>query len=159
FNEDVYELEQHRDHHPASDPMLHTTMLKGFMDGSLGSRTAALLAPYSDDPGNSGLPQYKQSGLNALSVIRTAAGFQLGFHAIGERAAQMARDAFAEAERSARERGQPGGNDPKHFRLRIEHDQVIAPDQFEQYRKLGVIASVQPNHLLTDMNWAESRIG
>ena len=45
------------------------------------------------------------------------------------------------------------------LRLRIEHDQVIAPDQFAQYRKLGVIASVQPNHLLTDMNWAESRSG
>src|SRR5438128_2556058 len=51
-------LEQHRAHHPQSDPMLHTGMLKAFMDGSLGSRTAALLQPYSDDPNNSGLPQY-----------------------------------------------------------------------------------------------------
>ncbi len=159
FNDDVYDLEQHRAHHPADDPMLHTTMLKGFMDGSLGSRTAALLAPYSDDPGNSGLPQYKQPGLNALAVARVAAGFQLGFHAIGDRAAQMALDAFAEAVRVARERGQPGGKDPQLLRLRIEHDQVIEPDQFAQYRKLGVIASVQPSHLLTDMNWAEARIG
>ena len=61
FNDPVDVLEQHRAHHPANDPMLHTTMLKGFMDGSLGSRTAALLAPYSDDPGNSGLPQYEQA--------------------------------------------------------------------------------------------------
>jgi predicted amidohydrolase YtcJ len=158
FDDPVDLLEQHRAHHPADDPMLHTTMLKGFMDGSLGSRTAALLAPYSDDPGNSGLPRYKQSDLNQKAVDRVAAGFQLGFHAIGDRAAQMALDAFAEAERNAREKDLPGKN-PEKLRLRIEHDQVIAPDQFAQYRKLGVIASVQPSHLLTDMNWAESRIG
>jgi len=159
FNDSLELLEKHRAHHSADDPMLHTTMLKGFMDGSLGSRTAALLAPYSDDPGNSGLPQYKQPELNAMAVERVAAGFQLGFHAIGDRAAQMALDAFAEAERNAREKDLPGGNDPQKLRLRIEHDQVIAPDQFARYRKLGVIASVQPSHLLTDMNWAESRIG
>ncbi len=70
FNDPVDLLEKHRAHHPANDPMLHTTMLKGFMDGSLGSRTAALLAPYSDDPGNSGLPQYKQADLNAMAVDR-----------------------------------------------------------------------------------------
>ena len=159
FNDPVDLLQKHRAHHLADDPMLHTTMLKGFMDGSLGSRTAALLAPYSDDPGNSGLPQYKQPELNQMAVERVAAGFQLGFHAIGDRAAQMALDAFSEAERNAREKNLPGGKDPQQLRLRIEHDQVIAPDQFAQYRSLGVIASVQPNHLLTDMNWAESRIG
>jgi predicted amidohydrolase YtcJ len=154
FNQPLPLLQQHRSQHPASDPMLHTAMLKGFMDGSLGSRTAALMAPYSDDPGNSGLPQYEQSTLNRMAVERSAAGFQLGFHAIGDRAAQMALDAFAEAARDARQ------NDHwRDFRFRIEHDQVIDPGQIEQYRKLGVIASVQPNHLLTDMNWAVGRIG
>ena len=113
-------LQQHRAHHPADDPMLHTAMLKGFMDGSLGSRTAALLAPYSDDPGNSGLPQYDQATLNRMAVERSAAGFQLGFHAIGDRAAQMALDAFAEAERDAHE-----NHRERDFRFRIEHDQVI----------------------------------
>jgi predicted amidohydrolase YtcJ len=159
FNDSVEVLQKHRAHHSAGDPMLHTTMLKGFMDGSLGSRTAALLAPYSDDPGNSGLPQYKQPELNRMARERVAIGFQLGFHAIGDRAAQMALDGFAEAERNAREKGLPGGKDPQQLRLRIEHDQVIAPNQFEQYRKLGIVASVQPSHLLTDMNWAEARIG
>ena len=134
--------------------MLHTAMLKGFMDGSLGSRTAALLAPYSDDPGNSGMPQYDQPTLNRMAVERSAAGFQLGFHAIGDRAAQMALDAFAEAERDARQNDRM-----RDFRFRIEHDQVIAPDQFAQFRQLGVIASVQPCHLLTDMNWVIERIG
>ncbi len=159
FKDSVELLKEHRAHHPANDPMLHTTMLKGFMDGSLGSRTAALLAPYSDDPGNSGLPQYTPAELNPMAVERAAAGFQMGFHAIGDRAAQMALNAFAAAETNLREKKLPGGNDPQTLRLRIEHDQVIAPDQFAQFRKLGVIASVQPNHLLTDMNWAEQRIG
>lgn len=154
FNDPLELLEKHRAQHPADDPMLHTAMAKGFMDGSLGSRTAALLAPYSDDPGNSGLPQYDQSVLNRMAVERSAAGFQLGFHAIGDRAAQMALDAFAEAERDARV-----NNRLRDFRFRIEHDQVIAPNQFAQFRKLGVIASVQPCHLLTDMHWVIERIG
>lgn len=154
FNQPLALLQQHRAHHPAEDPMLHTAMLKGFMDGSLGSRTAALMAPYTDDPGNSGLPQYDQATLNRMAVERSAAGFQLGFHAIGDRAAQMALDAFAEAERDAQQ-----NHRERDFRFRIEHDQVIDPGQIEQYRKLGVIASVQPNHLLTDMNWAVERIG
>ncbi len=154
FNQPLPLLQEHRAHHPAEDPMLHTAMLKGFMDGSLGSRTAALMAPYTDDPGNSGLPQYDQVTLNGMAVERSAAGFQLGFHAIGDRAAQMALDAFAEAKRDARQ-----NHRERDFRFRIEHDQIIDPGQIEQYRQLGVIASVQPNHLLTDMNWAVERIG
>lgn len=154
FNDSLLLLLRHRSEHPAEDPMLHTAMLKGFMDGSLGSRTAALLAPYSDEPGNSGLPQYEQGRLNRMTVERAAAGFQIGFHAIGDRAAQMALDAFAEAERAARENGRT-----RDFRFRIEHDQVVTSAQIEEYHKLGVIASVQPNHLLTDMHWVMQRIG
>jgi predicted amidohydrolase YtcJ len=154
FDDSLSLLETHRAHHPADDPMLHTAMLKGFMDGSLGSRTAALLAPYSDDPGNSGLPQYEQGKLNRMAIERALAGFQIGFHAIGDRAVQMALDAFAEAERSAKE-----NDKTRDFRFRIEHDQVITPGQFAEYKKLGVIASMQPSHLLTDMNWAMVRIG
>ncbi len=154
FNEPLELLDNHRAHRPAEDPMLHTAMLKGFMDGSLGSRTAALNAPYADDPGNKGLLQYEQSTLNQMAVERSAAGFQLGFHAIGDAAAQMALDAFAEVERDAREK-----NRVRDFRFRIEHDQVIDANQFDQFRNLGVIASVQPCHLLTDMNWVVERIG
>lgn len=153
-------LGKHRDAHPADDPMLHTAMLKGFMDGSLGSRTAALLAPYSDDPGNSGLPRYQADKLNQMARERAAAGFQIGFHAIGDGAVQMALDAFAQAEQYVQEHKlRPQADQPQDFRFRIEHDQIITPDQFAEYKKLGVIASVQPNHLLTDMNWAIERIG
>ena len=159
FNDPLDTLKRQRAHHSLDDPMLHTGMLKGYMDGSLGSRTAALWAPYSDDPGNVGLPQYQQPELNRMATERVAAGFQLGFHAIGDRAAQMALDAFAAAESAPQAHAAPGATTPKDFRLRVEHDQVIAPNQFALYKQLGVIASVQPSHLLTDMNWAEARIG
>ncbi|HET8666349.1 MAG TPA: amidohydrolase [Terriglobales bacterium] len=162
FDAPVPTLDQHRAAHPHHDPMLHTGMLKGFMDGSLGSRTAAMLKPYSDDPGNSGLPQYDQARLNQMAEERVAARFQMGFHAIGDRAVQMALDAFEAAERYAREKDLAGlGPDPQQrdFRFRVEHAQVLAPDQFARFRQLHVIASMQPNHLLTDMNWAMDRIG
>ena len=162
FHDRVETLQEHRAHHSQADSMLHTGMLKGFMDGSLGSRTAALLAPYSDDHSNTGLPQYKQDELNQMAEKRVRAGFQLGFHAIGDAAAEMALQSFEFAERAIRE-GQlkhpSTPQDSDDFRFRIEHDQVVTAEQVPRYAKLGVIASVQPNHLLTDMNWAEERIG
>jgi predicted amidohydrolase YtcJ len=160
FGADLKALEQHRAHHPADDSMLHTTMLKGFMDGSLGSRTAALKQPYADDPGNTGLPQYQQDKLNQMATERALAGFQLGFHAIGDGGVQMALDAFEQAENAVRQRGtSPPSGPQRGFRFRVEHAQVTDPPQFEQFARLDVIASMQPNHLLTDMNWAESRLG
>jgi len=156
FNASLELLQEHRAHHPHDDEMLHTTMLKGFMDGSLGSRTAALLAPYADDPGNTGLARYDQAKLDQMAIERVRAGFQLGFHAIGDRAVEMALDAFTAAERDARE----GGRVPAEgFRFRVEHAQIITPEQVKRFRELGVIASMQPSHLLTDMRWVEARLG
>jgi len=158
FEAPLKTLEQHRARRPQTDSLLHTGLLKAFMDGSLGSRTAALLQPYSDDPKNLGLPQIEQAELNQMARERVASRFQFGFHAIGDKAAQMALDAFSEAQRYAREKNiQPLATDG--FRHRVEHAQVIAPEQFARFRELGVIASVQPNHLLTDMNWAGERVG
>ena len=159
FDDSIEDLNKKRDSHPASDNMLHTGMLKGFMDGSLGSKTAALLEPYSDDPKNSGLPQYEAAKLNAMTKERVLAGYQIGFHAIGDQGVQLALDAFAEAEKAAKEgkvKAADGGTD---YRLRIEHAQVTTPPQILRFKELKVIASMQPNHLLTDMNWAESRLG
>jgi predicted amidohydrolase YtcJ len=147
FKSPLDDLLRMRAHHDANDPLLHTGFLKGFMDGSLGSRTAALKAPYSDDPSNSGLPQYTQPQLNQMAVERAAAGFQLGFHAIGDKATSMALNAF----------DQPGVS--RTARNRIEHAQVVDPADIPRFKQLGVIASMQPNHLLTDMNWAEDRLG
>lgn len=147
FKAPLDDLKKMRAHHDQNDPMLHTGMLKGFMDGSLGSRTAAMKTPFADDPGNSGLPQYTQHELNRMAVERARAGFQMGFHAIGDKAAAMALEAFA----------QPGV--PTTARNRIEHAQVVDPADIPRFKQLGVIASMQPNHLLTDMNWAEDRLG
>jgi predicted amidohydrolase YtcJ len=159
FNDSLETLAAHRSAHSLSDNVLHTTMLKGFMDGSLGSRTAALLQPYSDDPQNSGLPQFDQARLNQMAKERLHAGFQLGFHAIGDKAVQMALDAFATAEADARNQKVKAANGGDDYRLRIEHAQVTTPQQILKFKELRVIASMQPNHLLTDMNWAESRLG
>jgi len=169
-------LEQRGASHATDDPLLHLTQLKAFMDGSLGSRTAALEAPYTDDPANAGLPRYDQAKLNQLSAERAQAGFQLGFHAIGDRANNMALNAFEAAEQV----GKPAvlsANCPKvpdhqpydgplcptwtakDFRFRIEHAQVVTPDAFDRFHRLGVIASMQPSHLLTDMAWAGQRLG
>jgi len=169
FDAPVDRLQQLRSAHSADDRMLHTTMLKGFMDGSLGSRTAALKAPYIDDPGNSGIPRIEQQKLNQMAIERAQAGFQMGFHAIGDRAASMALDAFAVAEKNAplkanivplRERGRRISHATLiSQRYRIEHSQVVDPEDVLRYKQLGIIASVQPSHLLTDMNWAEQRLG
>jgi len=156
FNASLELLQAHRSHHSQDDEMLHTTMLKGFMDGSLGSRTAAMLAPYADDPGNTGLARYDQAKLDQMAIERVQAGFQLGFHAIGDRAVEMALNAFAEAERDARQHGEVPAQG---FRFRVEHAQVTTPEQVKRFHELGVIASMQPNHLLTDMRWVEARLG
>jgi len=81
-----------------------------------------------------------------MTKERLDAGFQIGFHAIGDKGVQMALDAFA------------FGAAPD-LRLRIEHAQVTNPQQVAKFKELKVIASMQPNHLLTDMNWAETRLG
>jgi len=176
FNDPLDVLVAHRAHHDQNDPMLHTGMLKGFMDGSLGSHTAAMKAPYADEPNNSGLPRYDQAKLNAMAVERAQAGFQLGFHAIGDRAVSMALESFAHSEfarqtfngKPCRAPGvEPAPMDEKIDcpipdngpRNRIEHAQVVDPADIARFAKLGVIASMQPNHLLTDMNWAMDRLG
>lgn len=159
FDESLEELKTERASHPQSDLMLHTGFLKAFMDGSLGGHTAALLEPYTDEPNNSGLPRYDPAKLNEMAKERVLAGFQLGFHAIGDEAVQMALDAFAGAETAAREQKVRAPNGGADFRLRVEHAQVTTPAQIARFKELNVIASMQPSHVLTDMRWAEDRLG
>jgi predicted amidohydrolase YtcJ len=159
FDEPVDQLEKKRDSHPQSDLMLHTGMLKGFMDGSLGGHTAALMEPYADDPKNSGLPRYEADKLNAMTKELMFSGFQIGFHAIGDKGIQMALDAFAGAEKAAKEANIKAANGGTDYRLRIEHSQVTTPAQIAEYKQLKVIASMQPSHVLSDMRWAVDRLG
>ena len=182
FTLPVEVLQARRASHPKDDPLLHTGLLKAFMDGSLGSRTAALAEPYADDPGNSGIPRFEQDKLNQMASARAAAGFQLGFHAIGDRANSIALNAMAAAEQAAapvaavapRRGPDPdgavgssagivsasastnAGYDP---RFRIEHAQVLLPGDFQRFHDEHVVASMQPSHLLTDMAWATNRLG
>jgi len=174
FNQPIGVLDERRASHPADDPLLHLTFLKAFMDGSLGSRTAAMNAPYADDPNNYGIARYDQGKLNLMASERAADGFQLGFHAIGDLANDMALNAFSAAEQVGRPANvSPAPKDadaramtaalaavrPSDFRFRIEHAQVVSPGAFGRFAQLGVIASMQPSHLLTDMAWAEARLG
>jgi len=159
FDASVDELQQKRSSHPASDMMLHTGMLKGFMDGSMGGHTAALLQPYSDDPSTSGLPRYDADKLNAMTKERVLAGFQIGFHAIGDRGIQMALDAFTEAEKAAKDGNVKAANGGDDYRLRVEHAQCPNAEQIGRFKTLKVIASMQPTHVLSDMRWAQDRLG
>ena len=173
FTEPIGVLESRRASHSANDPLLHLGFLKAFMDGSLGSRTASLNAPYADDASNEGISRFEQEKLNQMAAARAADGFQLGFHAIGDRANDMALNAFAAAEQVGRPANVIAPKNPdagvvtapakqftaKDFRFRIEHAQVISPGAFQRFADLGVIASMQPSHLLTDMEWARARLG
>jgi len=132
------------------DPWLKTGTLKALLDGSLGARTAAMLAPYSDDPSTSGILRIDPRHLEKMAIERDRAGFQIAFHAIGDRANQIALDAFAAVLQS---------NGPRNRRDRVEHAQVVAPTDFARFGKLGVIASMQPSHLLDDARWATDRLG
>jgi predicted amidohydrolase YtcJ len=146
----LVELEQKRREGGATDPWLRTGALKMVTDGALGSRTAAMLAPYSDDASTSGIMTVEPEKLRALAIERDKAGFQLNFHAIGDRANRVAIDVFEAVAKA---------NGPRDRRDRVEHAQVVAMSDFPRFARLQVIASMQPAHETSDMRWAEQRIG
>jgi predicted amidohydrolase YtcJ len=122
--------------------------IKLVSDGALGSRGAAMLEPYSDDPGNRGLPILDRAAIRAVAEKAVARGFQVNTHAIGDAANRAALDAYADVLK--------GSNDK---RFRIEHAQVVAPEDFEKFRRYSIVASMQPTHATSDMPWAQDRIG
>ena len=124
--------------------------VKFYADGALGSRGAALLSDYSDDPGNRGLILTPAATLEELISDAVRAGFQPCTHAIGDRANRMVLDIYERA--LARAEG-------LELRPRIEHAQVIARRDIRRFARLGVIAAMQPTHATSDMYWAEDRLG
>ena len=132
------------------DERLHWGALKGFVDGSLGSRTAAFLEPYSDAPAQRGLFVNRPEELYNWTTGAAGAGFQVVVHAIGDRAIRTQLDNYEQATR-------------EHYledaRFRIEHAQHIAPADIPRFAKLRVIASMQPYHCIDDGRWAEPLIG
>ena len=121
--------------------------VKLYADGALGSRGAALLTPYSDDPGNSGLMLARPEHLADVAERGRRAGFQINTHAIGDRGVRNVIDAYAKAGVDAKDR------------FRVEHLQVIAPEDVPRLVERGIIASMQPTHATSDMYWAEARLG
>ena len=122
--------------------------VKYSLDGALGSRGAALLDDYADDPGNRGL-LFKPLEAFTEDVRRAVeCGFQVGTHAIGDRGNRVALDAYEQAS--------AGRTDGRH---RIEHAQVVAPEDLPRFAALGVVAAMQPTHATSDMYWAPDRVG
>ncbi|HWT06855.1 MAG TPA: amidohydrolase, partial [Xanthomonadales bacterium] len=124
--------------------------IKLYVDGALGSRGAALLAPYSDDPNNTGLLRMAQADVQRLCERALKAGFQVCTHAIGDRGNRVVLDAYEAALRTASVRD---------HRFRIEHAQVLAPEDIPRFARLGVIPSMQSTHQISDMAWAQARLG
>jgi predicted amidohydrolase YtcJ len=128
----------------------HVTLMgiKMLADGAMGSRGAALLEPYADDPKNTGLLTMKSADLEAHLKKAQSLGFQVAIHAIGDRANRAVLSAFE------KNPPPPGG-----FFHRVEHAQLVHPDDFARFKKSGAVASMQPTHATSDMRWAEARVG
>jgi predicted amidohydrolase YtcJ len=134
---------------PEIGDFLTVRSLKLYADGALGSRGAALLEPYSDDPGNRGLLISSRELIEKVAREAIAAGFQVNTHAIGDRGNRTVLEAYAAAL----------GNQKNDKRFRVEHAQVVAPEDFGRFRDNSIIASMQPTHATSDMPWAALRIG
>ena len=139
--------------HAWGSSYLRLGAVKGYADGSLGSRTAYMFEPFADDPGNRGLlsdEMHPPSAMRQRLMQADAAGLQLRVHAIGDRAISMMLDIFGDIEK------EHGYHDQ---RFAIEHAQHMAQKDFERFAKFHVIASMQPYHAIDDGRWAEARLG
>jgi predicted amidohydrolase YtcJ len=132
------------------DAWLHIGGLKGFMDGSLGSHTARMIAPFTDSPGDVGLWVTPPDTIFAWAKGADAAGLHVIIHAIGDQANRTLLDAYerVQHENGARDR-----------RFRVEHAQHLAPQEIPRFARLGVIASMQPYHAIDDGRWADKLLG
>lgn len=142
--------QEQKDAFPAEGNMLRFGYLKGFIDGTLGSGTALMFEPFSDEPDKSGLPQMTYEELEARVGASDAAGFQIGIHAIGTKANNWILNSY---EKAAEVNGQ---RDSRH---RSEHAQILIKEDIPRFAELGVIPSMQPTHCITDKRFAEKRIG
>ena len=133
------------------DGFLSLRAVKLYADGALGSRGAALLAPYADDPKNSGLLFHAPDEMTAMIAKALGKGYQVCIHAIGDGGNRQVLDAFAAAYQQVGSGAQ--------LRNRVEHAQVVAVDDIPRFVPLKLIASMQPTHATSDMNMAEDRVG
>lgn len=139
-----------RQKYPAQGDWIRFGYLKDFMDGTLGSATAMMFEPFADAPDRSGLPQMSYEELEARVLAADSRGFQIGIHAIGPKANNWILNAYEKA------REVNGIRDSRH---RSEHAQILIEEDIPRFAGLGVIASMQPTHCITDKRFAEKRIG
>ena len=144
------ELDELRQRFPQKDNWIRFGYLKGFIDGTLGSGTALMFEPFNDDPSTSGLPMLPYEEFERRIVAADAMGFQIGIHAIGTKANNWILNAFEKAQQVN------GKRDSRH---RSEHAQILILSDIPRFAELGVIASMQPTHCITDKRFAEKRIG
>jgi predicted amidohydrolase YtcJ len=130
--------------------MLRIGGLKGFADGSLGSSTAKMDEPYVNEPGSTGEWVTPPRRLRELIAAADKAGLNVAVHAIGDRANAELLDAFAAA---------IAANGKRDRRFRVEHAQHLRPKDYARFKLLGIVASMQPYHIIDDGRWAEGRIG
>ena len=140
---------------PFTDPQRHrltVRSIKMYIDGALGSRGAALIAPYSDEPENRGLTVNSLEAIRIVTSEALAHGFQVCTHAIGDRGNNIVLNAYEQALKE-------NPSQSHDARLRVEHAQVLEPSDIQRFKKLGVIPSMQPTHCTSDMYWAQARLG
>lgn len=134
-----------------ANDLLSMRSVKISADGALGSRGAAMLEDYHDEPGNKGLLFFNQQELNEMLFKGASAGFQMNIHAIGDAANRQVLDAFEHIFDRL--------EDQEELRHRIEHAQIVALDDIPRFLDYNLIASMQPTHATSDMNMAEDRVG
>lgn len=143
-------LDELRKNYPQQDNWIRFGYLKVFIDGTLGSGTALMFEPFEDDPNTSGLPMMPYERFEELIVAADALGFQTGTHAIGTRGNHWVLNAVEKA---------MAVNGRRDHRHRSEHAQILRLDDIPRFAELGVVASMQPTHCITDKRFAEKRIG
>lgn len=146
-------IEPYLQNGPEIDPdnWLSVRCIKIFQDGSLGTRSALMQEPYSDDPDVRGVTTTTQSEITRLTTRSLQSGMQVAVHAIGDLSNRITLDAYEAALKAV-----PGVLD---HRLRIEHAQVVAPEDVPRFKQLDIVTSMQPPHATSDMPWAEDRVG
>jgi predicted amidohydrolase YtcJ len=150
LEERLKKLDTLRKEYPPENNWIRFGYLKVFIDGTLGSGTALMFEPFEDDPNTSGLPMMPYEKFEELIVAADAMGFQTGTHAIGTKGNHWVLNAVEKA------MDVNGGRDHRH---RSEHAQILRPDDIPRFAELGVVASMQPTHCITDKRFAEKRIG
>lgn len=127
---------------------LHIASIKLFADGALGSRGALMIEPYSDDPENYGLAVASYEHLHKMASLADSYGYQVNTHCIGDAANRLMLSIYGDILKSENDK-----------RWRIEHSQVIHPDDFNLFAKYSIIPSIQTTHATSDMYWADERLG